>query len=74
MPAPPGLRVLDAYTAGRLTRAYMAAVLGELVVIDACAVVTALTARRQREGIIALERIAAVQAAACDGQDPEAGQ
>ena len=34
---PPGdhlARFLDAYTAGQLTRAYMAAVLGELVVID----------------------------------------
>ena len=32
-------RYLDAYTAGQLTRAYMAAVLGELVVIDSCMVV-----------------------------------
>jgi hypothetical protein len=33
-------RYLDAYTAGHLTRAYMARVLGELVVIDGCAVIT----------------------------------
>jgi hypothetical protein len=33
-------RWLDAYTAGKLTKAYMARVLGGLVVIDACAVVT----------------------------------
>ena len=32
-------RYLDAYTAGQLTKAYMAAVLGEFVVIDRCAVV-----------------------------------
>lgn len=32
-------RYLDAYTAGQLTRQYMAMVLGELVVIDACAVI-----------------------------------
>ena len=32
-------RYLDAYTAGQLTRAYMAMVLGELVVIDVYAVV-----------------------------------
>jgi hypothetical protein len=39
---PPGdhlARYLDAYTAGELTRAYMAAVLGELVVIDRAVVV-----------------------------------
>jgi len=33
-------RYLDAYTAGQLTKAYMARVLGELVVVDACAVIT----------------------------------
>lgn len=33
-------RYLDAYTAGRLTKAYLAMVLGELVVVDACAIVT----------------------------------
>jgi hypothetical protein len=33
-------RYLDAYTAGQLTRGYMAAVLGELVVIDTCTVIT----------------------------------
>ena len=33
-------RYLDAATAGQLTRAYMLMVLGELVVIDTCAVVT----------------------------------
>jgi hypothetical protein len=32
-------RYLDAYTAGQLSRAYMAAVVGELVVIDACQVI-----------------------------------
>jgi hypothetical protein len=32
-------RYLDAYTAGQLTRAYMAAVLGELVVIDHCTII-----------------------------------
>jgi hypothetical protein len=32
-------RYLDAYTADKLTRAYMAMVLGELVVIDVCAVI-----------------------------------
>jgi hypothetical protein len=32
-------RYLDAYTAGELTRAYLAAVLGELVVIDRCVIV-----------------------------------
>jgi len=32
-------RYLDAYTAGKLTRAYMAMVLGELVVITRAAVV-----------------------------------
>lgn len=36
-------RYLDAYTAGQLTRAYMALTLGELVVIDDCAVITATT-------------------------------
>ena len=36
-------RWLDAYTAGQLTKAYMAMVLGELVVVDACAVITAET-------------------------------
>lgn len=34
-------RFLDAYTAGQLTRRYMAMALGELVVIDASAVVPA---------------------------------
>ena len=34
-------RYLDAYTAGQLTRRYMAMTLGELIVIDACAVVPA---------------------------------
>lgn len=34
-------RYLDAYTAGQLTKAYMAKTLGELVVIDASAVVPA---------------------------------
>ncbi len=33
-------RYLDAYTAGQLTRAYMAMTLGELVVIDDCSVIT----------------------------------
>ncbi|WP_300603718.1 hypothetical protein [Trebonia sp.] len=33
-------RYLDAYTAGQLTRAYMATVLGELVVMDACVIIT----------------------------------
>lgn len=33
-------RYLDAYTAGELTRAYMAAVIGELVVITRAAVIT----------------------------------
>ena len=32
-------RYLDAYTAGQLTRAYLAAVLGELVVIEPCQVI-----------------------------------
>lgn len=32
-------RYLDAYTAGQLTRAYMAAVVGELVVIEPCQVI-----------------------------------
>lgn len=32
-------RYLDAYTAGQLTKAYMALVLGELVVVDVCAIV-----------------------------------
>jgi hypothetical protein len=32
-------RYLDAYTAGQLTRAYMAAVVGELVVIDRAVIV-----------------------------------
>jgi hypothetical protein len=32
-------RWLSSYTAGKLTKAYMARVLGELVVIDACTVV-----------------------------------
>jgi hypothetical protein len=32
-------RYLDAYTAGKLTRAYMAMVLGEMVVIDVCVVI-----------------------------------
>jgi hypothetical protein len=39
---PPGdhlARYLDAYTAGQLTRAYMAAVVGELVVIDRAVIV-----------------------------------
>jgi hypothetical protein len=39
---PPGdhlARYLDAYTAGQLTRAYLAAVVGELVVIDRCVIV-----------------------------------
>jgi hypothetical protein len=34
-------RFLDAYTAGQLTREYMAKTLGELVVIDASAVIPA---------------------------------
>lgn len=33
-------RYLDSFTAGQLTREYMARVLGELVVVDLCAVVT----------------------------------
>jgi hypothetical protein len=33
-------RYLDAYTAGQLTREYMAAVVGELVVADPCMVIT----------------------------------
>lgn len=33
-------RYLGAYTAGKLTKAYMRVVLGELVVIDDCAMVT----------------------------------
>jgi hypothetical protein len=32
-------RYLDAYTSGQLTREYMSRVLGELVVIDGCAVI-----------------------------------
>jgi hypothetical protein len=39
---PPGdhlARYLDAYTAGQLTRAYMAAVVGELIVITGSAIV-----------------------------------
>jgi hypothetical protein len=39
---PPGdhlARYLDAYTAGQLSRAYMAAVVGELVVIDRAVIV-----------------------------------
>lgn len=39
-------RYLDPLTAGQLTRAYMAAVLGELVVIDTCTVIT--TAEQER--------------------------
>ena len=38
-------RDLDAYTAGRLTKAYMAMVVGELVIVDEYAVVTAAGAR-----------------------------
>jgi hypothetical protein len=38
-------RYMDSYTAGQLTRGYMAMVLGELVVIDDCAVVTAPACR-----------------------------
>ena len=34
-------RYLDAYTAGQLTKAYMAAVVGELVTVDASTIVTA---------------------------------
>jgi hypothetical protein len=34
-------RYMDTYTAGQLTKAYMAMVLGELVIIDTCVVVTA---------------------------------
>ena len=34
-------RYLDAYTAGQLTRPYMARTVGELVVVDTCAVITA---------------------------------
>jgi hypothetical protein len=34
-------RYLDAYTTGQLTKAYMGAVLGEFVVIDRCAIVSA---------------------------------
>ena len=34
-------RYLDAYTAGQLTKAYMAAVVGELVEIDVSTIVTA---------------------------------
>jgi hypothetical protein len=33
-------RYLDAFTVGRLTRQYMAAVVGELVIVDVCAIVT----------------------------------
>jgi hypothetical protein len=33
-------RYLDAYTAGQLTKAYMAMTVGELVVLDDCAIVT----------------------------------
>jgi hypothetical protein len=33
-------RYVDAYTAGQLTREYMAMVLSELVVVDTCAVIT----------------------------------
>jgi hypothetical protein len=43
---PPGdhlARYLDAYTAGQLTRAYMAAVVGELVVITRAAIVRDVT-------------------------------
>jgi len=48
-PTPAGdhlARHLDAFTAGQLTREYMAAVLGELVVIDRCAVITAETSEQ----------------------------
>jgi hypothetical protein len=34
-------RYLDAYTAGQLTRAYMALVVGDLVTVDTCAVIPA---------------------------------
>ena len=34
-------RYLDAYTAGKLTKAYMAMVLGELAVIENCVVIAA---------------------------------
>ena len=34
-------RYLDAYTAGQVSRGYMTLVLGDLIVIDACAVITA---------------------------------
>jgi hypothetical protein len=34
-------RYLDAYTAGELTRAYLRAVVGELVVIDRCVMISA---------------------------------
>jgi hypothetical protein len=33
-------RYLDAYTAGQLTKGYMAMVVGELVTVDTCAIVT----------------------------------
>jgi hypothetical protein len=36
-------RYLDAYTAGKLSRAYMAVVVGQLVVIDRAAMVPAVT-------------------------------
>ena len=38
-------RYLDAYTAGQLTKAYMAMVVGELVIVDTCEVITAAGAR-----------------------------
>jgi hypothetical protein len=34
-------RFLDAYVAGKLSRAYLAAVVGELVVIDRCVMIPA---------------------------------
>jgi hypothetical protein len=45
-------RYLDALTAGQLTRSYMAAVLGELVVIDTCAVISG----PERENVAHAER------------------
>jgi hypothetical protein len=41
-------RYLDAYTAGQLTKAYMAMVVGELVTVDTYAVVTDLPALQAR--------------------------
>jgi hypothetical protein len=45
-------RYLDAYTAGQLTKAYMAMMLGELVVLEPCIVIAANTADESMVGRI----------------------